>query len=273
MTIRAAATVSAGQIPVLPANAQRVMELAFDDFVELGALAAVLERDPAIAARIISLANSAFFAVGSTVLDLRDAVVRVLGLDLTRGVALGMALHGTMDVSHCPAFDVNRFWRSALATSAAAEHLTKALPGEPRRIALAGLLHNAGLLTLVAARPLEMQRALHARSQPLHAAMQAAIGQSSVAATVQALEYWQLPGSLQELLKEALTPGHMPSDPEAACLKVAYEARLDPDALSLPGEQRERCLDMLAQAGVEPPELAPLGGIIRRAWEAAGAIG
>ncbi len=259
-------------MPVLPANARRIMDLAFDDFVDLGALADVLERDPAIASRIVSLANSAFFAVGMPVLDVRDAVVRVLGLDLTRGVALGMSVHGMMDVSQCPAFEVNRFWRSALATSAAAQHLANALIGEPGRIALAGLLHNVGLLAQVAARPADMQRTLHGRKQPLSAAMQAMIGHSDFAATLWALEQWSLPIPLRALLADALAMEQIPTDPTAACLRVAYEARLDPDALSVPGEKQQQCLNILTEAGIEVPEIPPLSNIVRRAWEAAGAI-
>lgn len=150
-------------IPPLPGTAARLLKLVTDPEVDLGELARTIEQDPPLAARIVGVANSAWFSRGREVVSVEDAIIRVLGLELVRGLALGMALGRPFDVHACQAFDATRYWYIAFVTGSLARDLARPaeLDGEEAACAfLAGLLHNFGQLVLAHAFPNRMNEVL-----------------------------------------------------------------------------------------------------------------
>src|SRR5438876_11613876 len=65
------------RLPTLPEAATRAMAIAKDPNSSLARLASVIERDPALAAGILKLANSALYRRGHAVGSLHQAVVRL----------------------------------------------------------------------------------------------------------------------------------------------------------------------------------------------------
>lgn len=79
-----------GRVESLPAPPRLYLELVRmmqDPEVSMGAVAELLGRDPAIAARVLRLCNSAYFSAGREVTDIRAAATR-LGLQTLRQVVL-----------------------------------------------------------------------------------------------------------------------------------------------------------------------------------------
>ncbi len=148
-----------------PLNHQSHLLLATlnDPKLESGALVDLLEQSPALAARILGIARSAFFAGTSPPRDLNDAVVRFLGLNLVRDLAIAFTLCAPFYSDLCLAFDSARYWRHALLTASLADQLAKVkeIPGGNWAY-LAGLLHNLGLLVLVNVAPRPMHEILTA---------------------------------------------------------------------------------------------------------------
>jgi len=66
-----------GRLPTLPEAATKAMAIAKDPNSSLAKLSAVIERDPALAAGILKLANSALYRTGYGVGSLHQAVVRL----------------------------------------------------------------------------------------------------------------------------------------------------------------------------------------------------
>ena len=147
-------------LPPLSVTATRLLEAVADPDVEVRRLAGIIEQDPPLSARILGMANSAFFGQARPVLKVEQAIVRVLGLNLVKSLALSVALAGSFDTRGCPSFRIRDYWRSALATAVLAQALARRLPNDPHRSAdtlyLSGLLHNLGILVLVHLRPAEM---------------------------------------------------------------------------------------------------------------------
>jgi len=154
------------QIPPLSATANELLRVAADPDMDAKRLAAILDKDAALTARIIGLANSAFFGQSRPVLSMEDAIIRVLGQDMVRSLALSMALAGSFDISRCPAYDLRNYWVTALGTATLARDLAAAV-GKPEVVHpdgayLCGLLHSLGELTLMHLRPDLMCDAVHA---------------------------------------------------------------------------------------------------------------
>ena len=80
------------EIPPLPQNTQRLLDVLGDDEVNLEDVARSIEEVPVLAARIVGLSRSAYFGAG-TARSVADAIIRVLGLRLVRSLALGWGKH------------------------------------------------------------------------------------------------------------------------------------------------------------------------------------
>ena len=188
-------------IPPLPATAATLLVMLSDPDVEVEALALVIERDPPLSARLLGIANSAFYAPPSPVMTVKDAIVRVLGLTMVRNLSFGMALAGGFSAVACPRFDLSNYWMMALGTADLASSMARAagLEGspDPDITYIVGLLHNLGELLLVHLRPEEMDEALRRLSDDPASSLveheRAIIGMDHWAAGAFLARHWQLP--------------------------------------------------------------------------------
>lgn len=152
-------------LPTLTPAVERILMACEDRDISQARLAEVLAEAPTIAARLLGLANSAFFGQAGRVHSLQHAIT-VLGMVTVRSVAAGLALAGNFETQRCPAFQAERYWLSAVLTASCAQALAPQVAAGVRppadSVYLAGLLHNIGLLALVHLYPREMQQALTA---------------------------------------------------------------------------------------------------------------
>lgn len=212
-------------LPVFPAVAQTIIDSFNDPFVTAQKIVGVVEHDPAIAARLVGLANSAYFSQQQVVGSLETAVIRVLGLDLTRGVALGMALNNISTNILCSAFDSHRFWRDslsvALITQALARRTDKLNDNQQSLPYLAGLLSRIGLLALLMNAEEKMPALLHANDDGLAERLQQEALPDHLEAAGWLSNEWGLPSALTTALTLRHSPQHCTGDALANLLQCA----------------------------------------------------
>lgn len=150
-------------LPVLPPGLPYLLAALGDNGVEMHALAAVVQRFPTIAGRLLALANSAWASPARPVTGLAEACT-LLGLRVVRSVSIALSVARPFDPNRCTGFDAVRFWTSAFLTAEAAAllspHLDRTCDADTLRTA--GLLHNLGLLWLADARSQQTGLALQA---------------------------------------------------------------------------------------------------------------
>jgi len=78
-------------LPTLPEVALRVRQEAEDPDSSLNSLGKLISNDPALSARVIKVANSAFFRTSKEISDLKMALMR-LGMEYTANLAIGLAM-------------------------------------------------------------------------------------------------------------------------------------------------------------------------------------
>jgi len=127
-----------------PEVAMRLLSLASDVKAELQDWSKVLRTDPAVSARVMRLANSAFFAQRKPVTNL-DRACLVLGLERLKAIALGFHLSRAVGVNGVDSV-ARRVWgqsifRACLACSAA--RITA--PGLVPEAFITGLMLDAGI--------------------------------------------------------------------------------------------------------------------------------
>ncbi len=155
---------SLNMLPPLPEVARQILTDLNDEFVTGEEVAEVVGKDPGISARLIALANSAYFGLSKPVGDIAEVVNRVLGVDNVRSLSLALAADHVFDSSRCDRFDTQRFWVGALlmadSTRRVIDSDTEADDDDRALAYQTGLCHNVGLLALAYLLPLETNVAL-----------------------------------------------------------------------------------------------------------------
>lgn len=139
-------------LPTLPVIIEKVLEAVEDDHSSASDLTALLERDHAISARVLRLANSAFYGLPNKVDSIRRAVV-ILGFDAVRHLALATSVVDAFASREQWALDPEDFWMHSFGAAKAAQILSgkHCRVSSPEGCFTAALLHDIGkfLLALV----------------------------------------------------------------------------------------------------------------------------
>lgn len=140
------------EMPPLPETAERIIKLRIDPDAGVGELAEVVEKDPSLAAQVVSWASSPYYAAPGAIRSVHDAVVRVLGFDLVINLALGLSLSKSIELPKDGPGGVLPYWQQAVYSASLMEGLVKAMPSDYRPSLglayLCGLLSNYGYLVL-----------------------------------------------------------------------------------------------------------------------------
>jgi putative nucleotidyltransferase with HDIG domain len=131
------------ELPVLPRNAAETLRMARAPDMDFGQVVRVAEADPTLAAKILSVANSALYARGGPVAALRPAAVR-LGVQALRDL-LYMSVYGAalFDAARYGAM-VEGVFAHSVRVAASARRLARRANLDAETAYLAGLLHDVG---------------------------------------------------------------------------------------------------------------------------------
>jgi HD-like signal output (HDOD) protein len=236
---------ASADLPPLSVTANRLLALLSDPDLDICDLAGVIDQDPPLAARIVGLANAAYFSPRNPVVNVYQAILRVLGLNFVRNLALGLVVAGSFDPRRCPGFEVRRYWFEALAVGLLAHTLAVKAPAADRPASevyyLAGLLHNIGLLFLAHSRPQETSAAFAEKrrdpDRPMLDLFRALVGATPAEAGAWLASRWSLPLPLVEVIGAMEVPASRGDyrQPAAVVRAAARMARTcSPDDAPLP---------------------------------------
>lgn len=142
-----------GKLPTIPRVTQRLISSLDSDSVTAGEIAALIETDPVLSAKLLRLANSAYFHVARSIETVDDAI-RILGLAMVRQLVLAGGLVGAFTAT--PGMDLRLFWTHSLHTACAARWLAGRCAVNRDLAFTLGLMHGIGQLHLHSAAPAVM---------------------------------------------------------------------------------------------------------------------
>jgi HD-like signal output (HDOD) protein len=207
----------AQSLGAFPASAQRIREIVDNPEASLVDLERAVLADPAVAAIVLRIANSAFFGLQRSVVSVKEALL-ILGFSATKDLALSVALVGGLRPKDPLG---NRVWSNAVRTAAAADLLARTVAGvDAQAMFSAGLLHEIGLLIL-----------LKVFGRPYGALVQPRYGSPELANA----ERNQLGFQHPDLAGACLTRWQIPRSVTEA---VRWHARVLTDAATVPPEVR-----------------------------------
>jgi HD-like signal output (HDOD) protein len=140
------------ELPSLPDIAIRIAKVINDANTDSRDIARVVQADPNVAARIISVVNSAAYRGKNPIDNLPDAVSR-LGRNVTHHLVISFVL---CKLFHSRSKSLKKrmvkLWQHSGYVAALCHELARVTPGlEPAQAMLCGLLHDIGALAIVGA--------------------------------------------------------------------------------------------------------------------------
>jgi HD-like signal output (HDOD) protein len=138
------------KLPTIPKVAQQLIASFSDEDVSIDDISRQLSADPALSAKLLRLANSAYFHLSRTIGTVDDAL-RMLGFVMVRNLVLGNSM--TAAFRNTKGLDLQQFWRYNLYTACASRWLAGRDGVNADLVFTVGLMHGIGQLHMHAAIP------------------------------------------------------------------------------------------------------------------------
>ncbi len=135
-------------LPSFPVAIQRATALSQDPKATATDLAAVIQVDPALTARILRITNSAFYGLSREISTVKEGVV-ILGFSAVRSLAVAVSAMKMFTGGASTIFKHEDFWRHSTCSALVAQQISRLgrLPGSDEAFT-AGLLHDIGKIVL-----------------------------------------------------------------------------------------------------------------------------
>jgi HD-like signal output (HDOD) protein/CheY-like chemotaxis protein len=257
-------------LKALPFIVAEVIKVTSSASADSNLLTQTVARDPAVAARVLQMANSAFFVLHGRFQNLAQAVAR-LGFRQVREITIALKLMEEFRTGGKKSgLDRLEFWKHALACAVLSRDLAAALRAKPEEAEvafLAGLLHDIGQTFLMDHFPGGYARVLALaakQGRPLHEVEQEACGTGHAEISCRILSKWRL---LEDFLEPIVHHHGAPADgasfPRNARLPgIVWIANVLAKAVRIGSdgdETLEAIPDVLAaRLGLDPANLAPV---------------
>ena len=150
-------------LPTLPSVATRLLQITVQSNTQADEVVQLIESDPSLASKIISLTTQASKNVNRQVVSSVSRAVGLLGFETVRSAVLSIKVFETLGESNADettGFNRTEFWKHCLAVACAAKkiipHLDKKI--NPEEAFLCGLLHDLGKVALDSCLPKSIAR-------------------------------------------------------------------------------------------------------------------
>ncbi|MBD3390516.1 MAG: HDOD domain-containing protein [Chitinivibrionales bacterium] len=253
-------------LPTLPQVASRLLEMVNDTETNAADVASLVSQDVSLSAKILRLANSAFYGTPRSISTIQTAVVR-LGFKVINTLVLSLTVFDMFPVSRrAVRFDRKAFWHHCVRCGLLAKILAQRGGGraaEPEEAFCAGLLHDIGKVVMEQYLHEDFTAALEYARQQQKAYCTAEVetlGYSHTDVAAWLISRWDLP----DTLSVPITHHHAPldADPFEGMAGICHCADFlcygteiaDPDA-GVPPPLSEASL---APARLSPDDLEPV---------------
>ena len=273
-------------LPSPPTVAIQIIQLAKEPEIDLDRIIQILSCDPALACKILRVANSPLYPYVKKVKNLHQALM-VLGLNATISLALSFTLIQSLQTIQGKGLDYPQYWKRAFIAGTASRILgTMCQVEEIEEVYLAGLLQDLGMLALDQVFP--DFYAAHTFPQTHHANIlsyeKQVLGITHEAVGSWLLTQWNFPDRLRLAVSGSDDPSRIPAQDERAtfssCVALSGDIaeiflretsdehfhRLKTQAHSLLHLSPESLLEVLENIKTQLPDMERLFEIDLQSW-------
>ena len=203
-------------LSVLPQVVSTVLKMADDPNASPRSIEQIVQRDPAITAKILRVANSSFYGVAQV--PSIGRAISVLGLNTMKSLVIAVAYQQAIGTKEqAVKFNKLEFWRHSLAVATGARILAKlTMPLRAEELHAAGMLHDVGILAMDKFCPDVLDRGIEAAKKegiPLDMALQDIAGFDGSDVGALLAQKWGLSGMIYGAIRYIHEPL---SDPDQA---------------------------------------------------------
>ncbi len=189
-----------------PAVASQILSICDDPDVRPRDLTEVIQCDPAVALRLLRVANSSVYGFAGEIRSIDHAIV-VLGFRTVRDLAVAAAAADMFADSDQADAARTKLWLHSLACGSVARALAGELAVAPGEAFLAGIVHDVGKLVFFDVLPQEYQEITReADSTTIFNAEEAAFGVSHPLLGQRCAEQWGLPAEIHAAIAHHHAP-------------------------------------------------------------------
>ena len=248
----------------LPDIYYRLEEAIVDPASTTDRIAELLRRDPDLCARMLRVANSAFYSFPTSIETIERAV-SVIGLRQIRELVLVTSVVRAFEGIPTELVNMSTFWEHSVAVGIMARSL-----GERARIAdadsfyIPGLLHDIGRLVMYLRLPgltHELLLEREATASCMFELERGLLGYSHTEVGARLLETWKLPQSIWEPVAKHHDPASSGEFASAACAIHIADAWVNTNRAGSTGScyLLEMDQDALQSIGIDAAELHQIG--------------
>ncbi len=188
-------------IPTLPHILLQLIKTCNSDKGSLKEISAIVEKDPALTTRILTLVNSAYYSKSSKVTNVDGAVI-FLGMNAIKNVAVCSSVHEVFqNVESRKGFNLKYFWWHSLRCAILAKLIAKKQKYcDPEDVFLFGMLHDIGKIILLVNFPEQYSELLEKRKDrpDLILAGETQIGANHAEIGAWLLDQWNFPHQIAD---------------------------------------------------------------------------
>jgi putative nucleotidyltransferase with HDIG domain len=190
-------------LPTLPQVASRLISIMNSELTSAGDVAKLIGQDPSLAARVLRLANSAFYGMPRSITNVNNAVV-ILGLKAITTMVVSLSVFDMFPQDKSSTlFDRKAFWKHCLSCAQIGRLLTRkvkvVLGFDQEEAFCAGLLHDIGKIVMEQYLHDDFRTALdlgQRKGFPSYEAEREALGYDHCTVAQWLIERWDLPAEL-----------------------------------------------------------------------------
>lgn len=189
-------------------------------------IAKIISQDQAMSVKVLQIVNSSFFGGSGVITNIESAVVR-LGVTMIKNIILSVEVFQDADTFHdVPGFSIDEAQKNALSTAALAKEILNDKSTEDE-VVLAAMLHDIGLLVMMAVLPDQLASALRlasAEGLAFHQAEKQLMGVTHAEIGGYLLGVWGFPYSIVEAVANHHEPLRVPGSKSFGVLEAVYIA-------------------------------------------------
>jgi len=238
----------------------RLREVMESENASMADAAEVLSLDPALAARILRMANSAFYGFRSEV-DTISRAANILGMQKIHDLVLAASVSKTFEGMSNEFMDLDTFWYRSVHCAFLAKAIAEgAGMRNTESLFVRGLLHDIGHLVLFSHYPAECRQAMAQSDEGLDARLyeeHRLIGVDAMQFGAELARVWQLPGAFVDSFQHLTRPEDVASNlaREIAVLHIAVQISSGIDTDLLIDEVIQRIRPPIWRLAELPPEV------------------
>jgi HD-like signal output (HDOD) protein len=221
-------------LPAVPKIVHELIDSFNAEDISIDEIAKKIQADPVLSARLLRLANSAYYHVSRTVGTVDDAVM-MLGFVTVRTLVISSGL--TSGFKAMPGMDLGKFWKYSLHAAVVSRWLAKTTGHNADLAFTVGMMHGIGQLVMHAGM-LEPMLQLDKQAGPMDPRRldmeKASFGYNFATVGAELARQWKFPSAFSEAIAKFPEPlASKPVDPIAAILHLAaWRARAEHNGLS-----------------------------------------